>query len=202
MVKQSTHNRLSESSILSQPTINGDSMNLNNFVKVYNVVPKDICESVILLYENDEEWKTHNWYNNVSDEKKAHHTKELDVLYNKNLDVLKNFLQSALHKYYDELKISNLVSNHSNIRLNKYKTGTVMSEHFDLIRRNKQDGIPVLTFLGSLNDNFKGGQFVINNEVLKLKQGDIVVFPSTFLYPHSVKEVTEGTRYTFVAWAY
>jgi predicted 2-oxoglutarate/Fe(II)-dependent dioxygenase YbiX len=77
-----------------------------------------------------------------------------------------------------------------------------MSEHFDLIRRNKQDGIPVLTFLGSLNDNFKGGQFVINNEVLKLKQGDIVVFPSTFLYPHSVKEVTEGTRYTFVAWAY
>jgi predicted 2-oxoglutarate/Fe(II)-dependent dioxygenase YbiX len=126
----------------------------------------------------------------------------LDVLYNKNLDILKPYLQIALQKYYDELNLTNLVSNHSNIRLNKYKTGTVMSEHFDLIRRNKTDGIPVLTFLGALNDNYDGGQFLLNKEVLEMKQGDIVMFPSTFIYPHSVTEVTKGTRYTYVAWAY
>ena len=177
-------------------------MNLKDYVKVYNVVPKEVCEQIVNAYENDEEWKTHSWYNNVSDEKKSHHSKELDVLYNKNLDVLKQFLIISLQKYYDELKLTGLVSNHSNIRLNKYKPGTIMSEHFDLIRRNKNDGIPVLTFLGALNDDFKGGQFVLNKEELKMKQGDIVIFPSTFLYPHSVKEVLKGTRYTFVTWAY
>jgi predicted 2-oxoglutarate/Fe(II)-dependent dioxygenase YbiX len=177
-------------------------MDVNHFVKVFNVVPKDICETVIQQYDADEEWKTHNWYNNVTDEKKSQHSKELDVLYNKNLDILKPYLQIALQKYYDELKLTNLVSNHSNIRLNKYKTGTVMSEHFDLIRRNKADGIPVLTFLGALNDNYDGGQFLLNKKVLEMKQGDIIMFPSTFIYPHSVTEVTKGTRYTYVAWAY
>ena len=177
-------------------------MDVKHFVRVYNVVPKDICDTVIQQYDADEEWKTHNWYNNVADEKKVHHTKELDVLYNKNLDVLRPFLQNALQMYYADLKLTNLVSNHSNIRLNKYKTGTVMSEHFDLIRRNKTDGIPVLTFLGSLNDNYEGGQFLMNGEDIPLTQGDIMLFPSTFIYPHSVTEVIQGTRYTYVAWAY
>jgi predicted 2-oxoglutarate/Fe(II)-dependent dioxygenase YbiX len=177
-------------------------MNLNNFVKVYNLVPETICSDIISTYSNDNEWKTHTWYNNVSDESKSHHQKELDVLYNKNLEPLKPYLKQALDNYYKDLSLNNLVSNHSNIRLNKYSTGTIMSEHFDLIRRTQNDGIPVLSFLGLLNDNFNGGQFVMNNNVVKMKQGDIIIFPSTFLYPHRVEEVTEGVRYTFVAWAY
>jgi predicted 2-oxoglutarate/Fe(II)-dependent dioxygenase YbiX len=177
-------------------------MDLNEFVHVFNIVPKKICEDLIEAYESDDEWKMHAWYDNVADEKQSKHKKELDVLYNKNLDILKPFILSALLEYYTKTKLSNLVSNHSNIRLNKYKTGTVMSEHFDLIRRNKNDGIPVLTFLGCLNDNYDGGKFVLNNKVIELKQGDIIVFPATFLYPHRVEEVTKGTRYTFVTWAY
>jgi len=117
--------------------------------------------------------------------------------------VLKGYVLQAVVKYHEDLKIKeNLVSNHSNIRLNKYKTGRIMSEHFDLIRRNKTDGIPVLSLVGALNDNYNGGQFLMNDEVIPMKQGDILVFPSTFLYPHKVTEVTEGTRYTFVTWAY
>ena len=68
--------------------------------------------------------------------------------------------------------------------------------------RNQQDGIPVLTFLGLLNDNFEGGQFVLRQKDMDFKQGDIMVFPSTFIYPHFVREVLKGTRYSFVAWAY
>jgi predicted 2-oxoglutarate/Fe(II)-dependent dioxygenase YbiX len=177
-------------------------MNLKDYISVVNLVPKHICEQVISQYDNDEEWKMHNWYNPIDDEKKSQHSKELDVLYNKNLDVLRQYMLPALQSYYKKLDLNNLVTNHSNIRLNKYKTGTVMSEHFDLIRRNRDDGIPVLSIVGALNDNYSGGQFLMNNEVIELKQGDIMLFPSTFLYPHRVDEVTEGTRYTFVSWAY
>jgi predicted 2-oxoglutarate/Fe(II)-dependent dioxygenase YbiX len=177
-------------------------MQVVDYVKTYNLIPKGICEDIIEQYEIDPQWQQHTWYNPSEDSKSSQHNKELDVLFNKKIDVLEQFLSQALLKYYDDLKLKDLVSYHSNIRLNKYKTGTIMSEHFDLIRRNKQDGIPVLTFLGLLNDDFEGGQFVLRDEVIQFKQGDIMIFPSTFLYPHKVKEVTQGTRYSFVSWAY
>jgi predicted 2-oxoglutarate/Fe(II)-dependent dioxygenase YbiX len=30
--------------------------------------------------------------------------------------------------------------------------------------------------------------------------GDVVVFPSLFLFPHRIEEVTENIRYSGVAW--
>ena len=37
---------------------------------------------------------------------------------------------------------------------------------------------------------------------IKLKTGDILMFPSNFMYPHEVTECTKGTRYSFVSWAF
>ena len=177
-------------------------MQVDDYVKCFNLVPKHICDSLIEIHDKDEQWKQHTWYSPSDNKQESKHSKELDVLYNKNLKVLDQYLGKALTNYYEETGLRNLVTYYSNVRLNKYKTGTVMSEHFDLIRRNQQDGIPVLTFLGLLNDNFEGGQFVLRQKDMDFKQGDIMVFPSTFIYPHFVREVLKGTRYSFVAWAY
>jgi predicted 2-oxoglutarate/Fe(II)-dependent dioxygenase YbiX len=32
--------------------------------------------------------------------------------------------------------------------------------------------------------------------------GDILLFPSNFMFPHEVKEITKGIRYSFVSWAF
>ena len=37
---------------------------------------------------------------------------------------------------------------------------------------------------------------------IKFKAGDLIIFPSVFLYPHLVKSVKKGTRYSFVSWAW
>jgi predicted 2-oxoglutarate/Fe(II)-dependent dioxygenase YbiX len=37
---------------------------------------------------------------------------------------------------------------------------------------------------------------------IKFKAGDLIIFPSIFLYPHLVKPVKKGTRYSFVSWCY
>ena len=37
---------------------------------------------------------------------------------------------------------------------------------------------------------------------IKLKKGDIVVFPSVFMYPHRVDRITEGVRDSFVSWVW
>lgn len=54
----------------------------------------------------------------------------------------------------------------------------------------------------TLNDDYVGGQISLFQGRLKLstKAGDVVMFPSNFLFPHSVEPVTEGTRYAAVTW--
>ena len=53
-----------------------------------------------------------------------------------------------------------------------------------------------------INDDYEGGEFMLCNEEIKLKQGDCIIFPSVFLYPHEVKPVTKGTRYSWVLWSW
>lgn len=58
-----------------------------------------------------------------------------------------------------------------------------------------------------INDDYEGGDlhFKYPNSddvtVIQKKRNRIIVWPSNFLYPHSVKEVTKGERYSVVAWA-
>ena len=59
-----------------------------------------------------------------------------------------------------------------------------------------------LTVLGNLNTNYEGAEFVLWDQVIPFGEGDVIIFPSNFMYPHLVKDCTKGTRYSFVSWAY
>ena len=78
--------------------------------------------------------------------------------------------------------------------------------HCDHIRDmfdGERKGIPIVTILGILNDNYKGGNFILfDNYDVNLREGDVLIFPSVFMYPHKVKPVTEGIRYSFVSWVW
>ena len=81
-----------------------------------------------------------------------------------------------------------------------------MRTHHDHIHNlfdGEQKGIPILSIVGLLNNDFSGGDFIFFNDYnVKLSAGDIMIFPSSFLYPHRVEEITRGTRHAFVSWAY
>ena len=80
-----------------------------------------------------------------------------------------------------------------------------MREHYDHIHSlfdGKIKGVPILSIVGLLNDNYEGGQFMMRGEEVKLTRGDILVFPSNFMYPHQVKDITKGIRFSFVSWAF
>lgn len=51
-----------------------------------------------------------------------------------------------------------------------------------------------------LNDDYEGGElwFPRFDLTLKPKQGDIAIFPSTFIYEHASKEMIDGTKYAVV----
>lgn len=59
-----------------------------------------------------------------------------------------------------------------------------------------------------LNNDYEGGDLSfkdpLNEEeiIIKPAPGAIVVWPSNLLFPHTVKPIKNGTRYSVVAWGY
>ena len=90
----------------------------------------------------------------------------------------------------------------TDFRLNRYDVGGYMSLHTDNIHHShgQQYGYPQASVLLFLNDDFKGGQFVVSNIHLNISKGDALIFPSNFMFPHEVKKVTKGTRWSIIAW--
>lgn len=78
----------------------------------------------------------------------------------------------------------------------KYNKGQHFQEHHD-------HGFSyncVVSLVGYPNDNYEGGElyFRLQNLTFKPKAGDLVVFPSNFMYPHRAMPVTNGTKYSIV----
>ena len=76
-------------------------------------------------------------------------------------------------------------------------------DHIHSIFTGEARGIPILSVVGSLNDGYTGGEFIMFDDYkIKLNPGELMVFPSNFMYPHKVNLVTSGVRDTFVSWAW
>ena len=81
--------------------------------------------------------------------------------------------------------------NIDNMEIVEWPTGSKMTPH-----RDKGD---IFSWIIYLNDDFEGGETVIDGLRLKPKKGRLVLFSNGF-YEHEVKEITKGTRYTLIAW--
>jgi len=76
-------------------------------------------------------------------------------------------------------------------------------DHIHSLFDGKLKGVPVLSILGTLNEDYEGGEFILFEDYkINFKKGDVVIFPSNFLYPHKVEPVTKGTRYSYISWAW
>ena len=114
---------------------------------------------------------------------------------------LKNSFEQSVNDYVNiHTKIK--VQSYTNFRMNRYGEGGFMKEHIDNIHysHGQKEGYPHLTSLIFLNDDFDGGEFYLCGEPLEKKVGSAVVFPSNFMYPHEVKKVTNGKRYSVMTW--
>ena len=183
---------------------------ITDFIRVYkNEISKTNSDLILSKAKNYSSWKTHEWYayNSIA----IHPDNKMEFERSSQLDmtsklILNNCVNKVLDLYYHEADIYQHRHGISAISLNHYGPNTRMKPHIDHIHSmfdGNIRGIPTLSVLGMLHSEFKGGEFVICNDlVLPFEPGDMVVFPSLFLYPHEVKPILEGDRYTFVAWAY
>ena len=190
-------------------------MNLKNYIlHLDNWIPENILDKSIKELSDNKTWNRHTFTNSKTFESASKNgDKELDVCMGNNLTYLKelhNLTWKALEKYIVIDKIGGETfdgwSGFSKLRFNRYKKGQIMSKHQDHIQSlftGNIRGIPILSIVGVLNDNYQGGEFVMfDNYEIKFKAGDLIVFPSVFLYPHLVKPIKKGIRYSFVSWCY
>jgi predicted 2-oxoglutarate/Fe(II)-dependent dioxygenase YbiX len=186
-----------------------------SFTKVEDYIIKDNyfnaaeCEKLVRLCKL-QKWAPHEWYSYQSDKatQGATDCKVTDAEINFKT-TLEPIITKAIKKYQNAVtfnsKEKRFIYKMTPIRLNKYEKGRDMKEHFDHISSiftGEDKGVPILSIIGFLNDDFEGGELYINGKSINPKRGDILIFPSNFMYPHEVKPVTKGERYSYVAWAF
>jgi predicted 2-oxoglutarate/Fe(II)-dependent dioxygenase YbiX len=173
--------------------------------------PKELMDKTVSEMKSIE-WQTHTFYNPNKEEFKTRSgEQELSVSWSDNVstknDITKG-LWKAIKNYQKRLNFVWFDSwqGYSAVRFNKYETNTKMALHKDHIHSlfdGDKKGIPILSILIALNDNYDGGEFVLFDDYeIKLKTGDVLIFPSVFLYPHKVEPVKTGTRYTAISWTW
>ena len=163
-------------------------------------------------------WEKHSWYDN----RKSHNHRfeedtELDILFvnsqkKENIpkinDIILEKLHSTILEYIQNLQFDwfDGWEGYTNIRFNRYLPGQEMRNHCDHIHNvfdGERKGIPVLSILGLLNDDYEGGNLILfEDKKIDTKKGDLLIWPSNFLFPHKISPVTSGARYSYVSWVW
>ena len=185
---------------------------IEDYIYVENHIPIELCEALIDECKK-KEWKKHTWNDYTTGISISEETKELDVMpcTQEQQNKITPYLIKALEDYQiknswpGEKTVPPWLTKFSPIRFNKYEVGNTMRMHYDNIHSifdGKMKGIPIISIVGNLNEDYEGAEFMLRDKEIKLKTGDILLFPSGIVYPHKVKETTKGIRYSFVSWAF
>lgn len=186
---------------------------LESYIKVYDDwLYKEACDQTITEIDSLT-WQQHSFYHAGRDEYVAQSgDQELDVAFDGHTLSTRAYIMQriwdAFHKYTTDLEFPWFSSwqGYSQVRFNRYQNNQIMAQHCDHIHTlfdGTRRGIPTMTFLAALNDGYAGGEFVMFDDLeIQLSKGSAMVFPSCFLYPHHVRPVTQGVRYSCVSWAF
>tara|TARA_Y100001937_G_scaffold101758_1_gene139707 strand:+ start:7088 stop:7714 length:627 start_codon:yes stop_codon:yes gene_type:complete len=122
--------------------------------------------------------------------------------------VLCNYLMSYFSSHAEHY-MNNFLNNISDsvlinqIELIRYKETEYFKPHID----SSATAMRTLSFIFMINEDYEGGElkFLLptnkNKEMeIKPKSNRLIIFPSNFMFPHVVKPVKKGERFTVVAW--
>ena len=186
-----------------------------------NFLDEKNCENCIDEL-NKNEWVKHEWYNYRTDSLNPHklnapsgdnepeilHANQFSFNIEKINETIVQKLHSVILEYVKSLKFDWFGdwNGYSAIRFNRYFPGQTMKNHCDHIHSlfdGEIKGIPTLSIIGLLNDDYEGGELImLEDKKIDTKKGDLIIFPSNFLYPHEITPVTKGVRYSYVSWVW
>ena len=188
-------------------------MEIKNFIKIYDeVMPLELVGNLIKFANNSSFEKTKvGGGNEFRTDFNVRKTYALSLT---NLDnsmanvhwfnLLNFYFNKHLTQYKIDLNILDYDYKYINdIQILKYENTGFYTWHVDHFA-----GIPrTMSCILLLNNDYEGGNLCFRNPdgsgewEVEVKPNRMIVWPSIFLYPHTVKPVTKGKRYSVVAWA-
>jgi predicted 2-oxoglutarate/Fe(II)-dependent dioxygenase YbiX len=83
--------------------------------------------------------------------------------------------------------------------LRKYEPGSIVTTHADCSDKGENDGLNGITYsaLIYLNDDYCGGELNFDRIGVSMRPmaGQLIMFPSSWDYAHSVTPITDGFKY-------
>tara|TARA_R100000278_G_scaffold116363_1_gene95676 strand:- start:31 stop:609 length:579 start_codon:yes stop_codon:yes gene_type:complete len=112
-------------------------------------------------------------------------------------------VRMAIQVYKDKLNAKHLnVTSIDDVAILKYEVGGKYNVHTDHCAK-----IPrTMSLIFLLNNDYDGGELEFydreeqNPQVVDKQVGRVVIWPSNHIFPHRVKPVIKGTRYSIVSW--
>jgi len=181
--------------------------NLSDFILIIPKLAKDELCDIIINEFNDEEYSEGTLENYVV-KKNIRNCEAISLTTNESINknkIVRMEIDNQLFSIFSEAilqyekKHPNFsIQNDTGYELLRYFTGNFYKEHTDSFK----DRPRTLTCSLMLNDNYIGGDFSFFNDTInyKLNKGDAILFPSNFMFPHAVKPIVKGVRYSVVTW--
>ena len=145
----------------------------------------DLC----VTYNNPAEYHLSligQWYN------RTYSVNEKNISWMRFTDVLIPEISDCINKKVSQSLDGDFI-NDLYFNVAKYEVGSSIGIHNDGVYTDAQEH----TLIILLFDQFTGGDFYINDVMIKLKKGDAILFNRDCM--HQVKEISDGTRITLVA---
>tara|TARA_R110002020_G_scaffold221527_2_gene429608 strand:+ start:3928 stop:4488 length:561 start_codon:yes stop_codon:yes gene_type:complete len=180
---------------------------LTDYIYHRNTFPHEYCDNIIEAYKEELFFRGTNANNDrhvgeiqisdnfVIDKKNSYVRKTIEQ------DIFK-FIGFLIDDYIKVTQTKHLkIEQDVGYSLRQMNVGDYYSEHDD-DGIGEDAGKKRLTVSICLNEEYEGGDFTFfdEKEIYKFKKGDVIVFPSTFMYPHGVRKITSGTRYQLITW--
>jgi hypothetical protein len=167
-------------------TNNSFNLGKNAIYTINNFLSTDICKYLVL--ETNKIKKENNglfWDDSIYSNK---------IIADTILNIIPD-IKDRVEKLY-KIKVKPKIDPH----VMKWETDTSMDIHVDdLSYKTSKNHISTIIYL---NKGYKGGEIFFSQQNLSVspKVGDLLIFPGNLNYPHEVKKITTGARYTLPTW--
>ena len=111
-------------------------------------------------------------------------------------------LKIFINDYFNITKFQKSAQDIIDIQILKYEKGGHYRFHSDSSKNIHR----ILSCIFFINDDYQGGnlafKYPFKENIVKIekKSNRLVIFPSNFLYEHSVEPVISGERFSVVSW--
>ena len=183
-------------------------MQLEKYIHIESdAIPLNFCDEII------EEFDDHEYERGTINDHERSRYRQCDVIILSDERIIEknnksrtridkkiyDIINNNIEKYLQDYATLNFnLKEDTGYQLLKYKTGDYVTEHIDTSSGEHR----TLSCSLALNDDYEGGELAFFDGELKykLKKGNMMIFPSSFTYPHQVLPIVSGTRYSIITW--